>query len=190
MLLRCLPLRELTKTALVKYRYEADLLALRKYGTRTVYIRRGWAGRRCRRPGSRLPYLQNPSTGLKMTMGDKGELCSTFWRSRWSLSHSITRIRSGMNLMVQRTFMSDERSWCHVFNALETVSSVTFRAAMEHLFTWAEAEGVNFEESLLLMDGAPAHTANASRRSCLTAGMRSGECSCARPPSRPTSQLT
>ncbi len=66
-------------------------------------------------------------------------------------------------LSILGIFLSDGQSWCHVFQHRQTVSSATFVAAMELFFQWLGGnEGIE-DNSLLFMNGATAHTANASQ---------------------------
>ncbi len=60
-------------------------------------------------------------------------------------------------LMILGVFVSDGRSWCHVYQQQETVAAQTFVTAMQ-FFCWLG--GDISKNSLLVMDGAPAHTAN------------------------------
>ncbi len=64
-------------------------------------------------------------------------------------------------LMILGVFVSDGRSWCHVYQRHETVSGRTFTTAMRQFFCWLGGDIT--ENSLLIMDGAPAHTANATQ---------------------------
>ncbi len=73
----------------------------------------------------------------------------------------INALRRSEGLMILGVFVSDGRSWCHIYQRCETVSGSTFTTAMQEFFHWLG--GHIPENSLLIMDGAPAHTANATQ---------------------------
>ncbi len=64
--------------------------------------------------------------------------------------------------MVLGVFISDGRSWCHVFSQCGSVNGTTFTAALQQFFEWLRADGDIAPYSALFMDGAPALTANAT----------------------------
>ncbi len=64
-------------------------------------------------------------------------------------------------LMILGVFISDGRLWCHIYQRRETVSVRTFTAAMQQLFCWLVGDIA--QNSLIIMDGAPAHTANVTQ---------------------------
>ncbi len=59
--------------------------------------------------------------------------------------------------MVLGVFLSDGRSWLHIFQQGQTVTARTFITAMHRFFHWLGG-GID-----LIMDGASAHTANATQ---------------------------
>ncbi len=73
----------------------------------------------------------------------------------------INKCRWTQGLMVLGVFLSDGRSWLHIFQQGQTVTARTFIAAMCRFFHWLGG-GID-PNSLLLMDGASAHTANATQ---------------------------
>ncbi len=75
----------------------------------------------------------------------------------------INQRRRSQGLMVLGVFISDGRSWCHIFSERESVTGATFTAAMQQFFEWLRADGGIAPNSALFMDGAPAHTANATQ---------------------------
>ncbi len=54
----------------------------------------------------------------------------------------INGLRCSDGLMVLGIFISDGRSWCHVFQQRDTVNSHQFIAAMRPFFTWLRAAGI------------------------------------------------
>ncbi len=64
-------------------------------------------------------------------------------------------------LMILGVFISDGRSWCHIYQQQETVSARTFTAAMRQFFCWLGGDIP--QNSLLIMDSPPAHTANVTQ---------------------------
>ncbi len=50
--------------------------------------------------------------------------------------------RHSDGLMMLGVFISDGRSWCHVFRQCETVNSCQFIAAIRPLITWMRAAGI------------------------------------------------
>ncbi len=63
--------------------------------------------------------------------------------------------------MVLGVFLSDRRSWLHIFQQGQTVAARTFIVAVRCFFHWLGG-GID-PNSLLIMDGASAHTADATQ---------------------------
>ncbi len=76
----------------------------------------------------------------------------------------INKHRRSEGLSILSVFLSDGRSWCHVFQHRQTVSLASFVAVMELFFQWLAGNGGIEDNSLLYMGGATAHTANVSQR--------------------------
>ncbi len=81
------------------------------------YIKHGWWHNSC------SPSVIEAVTGEAGDAGINGYRCSD-------------------GLMVLGVFISDGRSWCHVFQPRETVNACRFIAAMHPFFAWLRAAGI------------------------------------------------
>ncbi len=70
--------------------------------------------------------------------------CSSSVSSRqWQVMLEMLASMAGSDgLMVLGVFISDGRSWCHIFSQRETVKAHQFIAAMRPFFTWLRAAGI------------------------------------------------